>query len=110
MTSPLHLHRVHEAGVVRSHMGPNDVAAWVDEVRPILVALHGRAAAPSAGHRRWLTDQLALAGEAIDALDHELTVAEECGHHTDDLHWLHTRVCALLEGLHRVAAPAATAA
>jgi hypothetical protein len=113
MTSSRHLHRVHEAGVVRSCPHPEEIESWLEDVGPVLAALHRRTGPPSSGLRRWLAEQVRLATEADDSVDHLVAAAEEADAApaaVDDLRWLHTRVCAVTESLRRIRDQGAAAA
>ena len=89
---------------------PQEIEAWLDEIRGVLDALRVRQAPPSGGQLIWLSAQTRLASEAIDALDHHFIVAEEAGWPVDDIQWLHTRVCAVAEALTGSSAEPAAAA
>ncbi len=76
---------------------PEEVEAWLDEVSTVVEALRHRAAPPSSGQRRWMTDLVAACDRALDHLQCEADdVAADDGP-CHDLNWLHTRVSALLE-------------
>ncbi len=81
---------------------PDDIEAWLAEVGPVLSALRSTGRPSSSGQREWLAEQARIAAEAIDALECQSFETESAGSPCEELHWLHTRVCALLEGIRRV--------
>lgn len=83
-----------------SFAGPEEVAAWLDEVTPVVRSLPTPASAASAGRDRWLADQLGLAVEALSLLECEALDAEAGDRPCDELFWLHTQVSALLRASH----------
>lgn len=104
MTSALHPNRPIGAGAVPC---VEEIEAWVDEVRPVLQALRSRGGAPSSGQQEWLAAQLRVAAEALDVLECDTFEAEAAGTPCDELRWVHTRVCAVLDGLGALSGTAA---
>ena len=84
------------------HPHPAEIEAWITEVRPVVQVLRRIGRPPSPGQRHWLAEQVQLADDALDLLDCASYEAETAQVPCDELHWLHTQVCALLEGLHQV--------
>lgn len=77
--------------------GVEEIAAWLDEVIPVIAALRDRTAPASEGQRVWMADQAERAEQAITHLDCATFDAEAQDHLCDELHWLHTRATALVE-------------
>lgn len=92
------------------HASLDDIEAWLEDVSGVLAALSDRHETASSGQLIWLSGQTRLATEALDALDHVLLVAEEDGSPVDEIQWLHTRVCAVMEALTGSGAEPAAAA
>jgi hypothetical protein len=76
---------------------PEEVEAWLDEVQPVVAALRHRTAPPSNGQHRWMADLIAACDVALDHLQCEADDVAGVDGPCHDLHWLHTRVSALLE-------------
>lgn len=109
MTPAPHPHRRPE--VHPADLTPGAIEAWIHEIRPVLHALRtSPAPSSSAGRRQWLADQERVAAQVIDLLDCDTAAAETDGTPCEELAWLHTQVCAVIEGLDQVRGPGAVAA
>lgn len=96
--------------LLRSSPTPVEIEAWLDEVRPVLLALQRSGGSPSSGQQRWLAEQAQTAAAAIDALDCDTFAGDLAGSPCLELEWLHTRVCAALDVVHRLGQAHAAAA
>lgn len=103
--------------IAREIPHPDEVAAWVDEVGPVLTAMETGVSRNSVGRHRWLLEQIECAERAADDLCFLLADArsDACGDedHTsrvEDLEWLATRVCAVADRLTRVESSTCAAA
>lgn len=85
-----------------------DLEAWLDEVTPVVEALRHRTAPPSSGQRRWMADLAAACDRALDHLQCEADDLTALDGPCHELHWLHTRVTALVEATRAVDASPAT--
>lgn len=79
----------------RPHLVFADVEPWLDEVAPVVASLpvHGP---PSAGQALWAAHTQDTALDALAVVECETFAAEAAGEPVDDLHWLHTRIAAVI--------------
>lgn len=76
----------------------DEIAAWLDEVEPILRAVHRRTGPSSAGLLRWSSDQMAFVADIAswsEEVAFEVEALEEDGS-LFDVAWLCTRIGAAL--------------
>lgn len=97
---------LHPVGVVSTGatVNPHELAAWLEEVRPVAAALSAGSAQASSGQTRWIVEQSLLADDAMDALDHAMgeADADPDAAPLDELAWLHTQVSAVAASLDRL--------
>ncbi|MCU1499215.1 MAG: hypothetical protein JWM47_3168 [Acidimicrobiales bacterium] len=78
-------------------LGVDEIEAWLYEVGPVVGALAPLGAGQSVGRRRWLATQVRYGAQALLDLEWQVCEAEAVDAPTHELHWLHTRVAALVE-------------